>query len=215
LRAEAVEAARGADVAVLFPGLPASYESEGFDGEHILLPESHVALLAAVAEVSSRVVVVLANGSTVRVSDWDDRAAAILEGWLLGQVGGGPIADLLFGRANPIGPGRRVSVVVPRSRTVRVRAWSHCRNGPEQPGAAQCAGRELGLGLPGVDDADQRGGGRGTAHQRMRIRWRLRMAAAQREVWTGNQLVGCWPSAPGWSCPRRRCRRCSPRSPRR
>jgi beta-glucosidase len=103
LRAEAVEAARGADVAVLFLGLPASEESEGFDREHIQLPASQTDLLAAVAGVNPRVVVVLANGSTVQVSDWDHHAAAILEAWLLGQAGGGAIADLLVGRANPSG----------------------------------------------------------------------------------------------------------------
>jgi beta-glucosidase len=103
LRAEAVEAARGADVAVLFLGLPASFESEGFDRDHILLPASQTALLAAVASVNPNVVVVLSNGSTVQVSDWSHHAAAILEGWLLGQAGGGAVADLLFGRANPSG----------------------------------------------------------------------------------------------------------------
>jgi beta-glucosidase len=103
LRAEAVEAARGADVAVLFLGLPASDESEGFDREHILLPAAQTELLAAVAQVNPRVVVVLANGSTVQVSGWGHHAAAILEGWLLGQAGGGAIADLLVGRANPSG----------------------------------------------------------------------------------------------------------------
>jgi beta-glucosidase len=103
LRAEAVEAARGADVAVLFLGLPARDESEGFDREHILLPAAQTALLAAVAEVNPRVVVVLANGSTVQLSGWGHHAAAILEGWLLGQAGGGAIADLLVGRANPSG----------------------------------------------------------------------------------------------------------------
>jgi beta-glucosidase len=110
LRAEAVEAARGADVAVLFLGLPASHESEGFDRRHILLPAAQTALLAAVAEVNPRVVVVLANGSTVQVSDWGHHAAAILEGWLLGQAGGGAIADLLAGRANPSG---RLAETVP------------------------------------------------------------------------------------------------------
>jgi beta-glucosidase len=53
--------------------------------------------------VNSNVVVVLSNGATVQVSDWSQHAAAILEGWLLGQAGGAAIADLLFGRANPSG----------------------------------------------------------------------------------------------------------------
>jgi beta-glucosidase len=103
LRADAVEAARGADVAVLFLGLPARDESEGFDRKHILLPAAQTELLAAVAEVNPHVVVVLANGSTVQVAGWGHHAAAILEGWLLGQAGGGAIADLLVGRANPSG----------------------------------------------------------------------------------------------------------------
>jgi beta-glucosidase len=103
LRAEAVAAAQDAEVAVLFLGLPASFESEGFDREHIRLPEDQVALLAAVAKVNPRVVVVLANGSAVQVSEWEQHAAAVLEGWLLGQAGGSAVADLLFGRVSPSG----------------------------------------------------------------------------------------------------------------
>ena len=48
-------------------------------------------------------VVVLANGGVVQVATWEQHARAILEGWLNGQAGGGAIADLLFGRANPCG----------------------------------------------------------------------------------------------------------------
>ncbi|MHA6622761.1 glycoside hydrolase family 3 C-terminal domain-containing protein [Pseudonocardia sp. DLS-67] len=110
LRAEAVEAARGADVAVLFLGLPACAESEGFDREHILLPAAQTELLEAVAQVNRRVVVVLSNGSTVQVAGWGHHAPAILEGWLLGQAGGGATADLLVGRANPSG---RLAETVP------------------------------------------------------------------------------------------------------
>lgn len=103
LRAEAVGLARTARTAVLFLGLPASHESEGFDRDHMDLPPSQVALLEAVAAVCSRVVVVLANGSAVTIAPWQHHAAAILEGWLGGQAGGGAIADLLFGVRNPSG----------------------------------------------------------------------------------------------------------------
>lgn len=103
LLAEAVAAASAADVAVLFIGLPASAESEGFDRTDIDLPAEHVELLHAVADANENLVVVLSNGSVVKVSDWDARARAILEGWLLGQAGGGAIADILFGIANPSG----------------------------------------------------------------------------------------------------------------
>lgn len=110
LVAEAVEAARGAEVAVLFLGLPASWESEGYDREHLDLPSGQVALLEAVREVSDRVVVVLSNGSAVVVDAWQHAADALLEGWLLGQAGGSATADLLYGAVSPSG---RLAETVP------------------------------------------------------------------------------------------------------
>ncbi|GAA4186397.1 glycoside hydrolase family 3 C-terminal domain-containing protein [Gryllotalpicola kribbensis] len=103
LVAEAVEAARTAEVALVFLGLPPSYESEGYDREHMELPAQQLALLEAVAAVNENVVVVLSNGSAVTVSGWEGRAKAILEGWLLGQAGGSATAALLLGEANPSG----------------------------------------------------------------------------------------------------------------
>ncbi len=100
---EAVAAAAAAEVAVLFLGLPAADESEGFDREHIDLPASQLALLEAVAAVQPEIVVVLANGGVVEVSSWQQHAGAILEGWLLGQAGGGAVADVLYGVVNPSG----------------------------------------------------------------------------------------------------------------
>ena len=110
LLAEAVGTATGADTVVLFLGLPASFESEGYDRDHIDLPAEQLAVLDAVAAVNDRVVVVLANGSVVGVADWERHAGAILEGWLGGQAGGGAIADLLLGVANPSG---RLTETVP------------------------------------------------------------------------------------------------------
>ncbi|GAA4983677.1 glycoside hydrolase family 3 C-terminal domain-containing protein [Yinghuangia aomiensis] len=103
LLSAAVAAAGRADVAVLFLGLSEGVESEGHDRTDIELPADQRRLLEAVAEVNSRVVVVLANGGVVDVASWEGHAAAVLEGWLTGQAGGGAIADLLFGRANPCG----------------------------------------------------------------------------------------------------------------
>ncbi|MDJ0104873.1 glycoside hydrolase family 3 C-terminal domain-containing protein [Rhodococcus erythropolis] len=100
---EAVRTAADADVVLLFLGLPASYESEGFDREHIELPEEQTALLEAVSSANRNVAVVLSNGSVVRLSGWADRVPAILESWLGGQAGGSATADLLFGLANPSG----------------------------------------------------------------------------------------------------------------
>ena len=103
LRAEAVEIATGADVVLLFLGLPPSFESEGFDRDHMDLPDEQVGLLEAVGAVTDRVVVVLANGGAVSTAPWQHHAGAILEGWLGGQAGGGAVVDVLVGDVNPSG----------------------------------------------------------------------------------------------------------------
>ncbi len=102
LRAEAVSVAAGADVAVVFLGLPAAEESEGFDREHLDLPAEQLAVLDAVLEVNPNVVVVLSNGGVVTLP-FVDRVPAIVESWLLGQAGGGAVADVLRGVVNPSG----------------------------------------------------------------------------------------------------------------
>lgn len=103
LLAEAVSAAEEAETAVVFLGLPDGADTEGSDRPHIALPDVQLRLLRAVAAVNRNVVVVLANGGVVQVATWEQHARAILEGWLNGQAGGGAVADLLFGRANPCG----------------------------------------------------------------------------------------------------------------
>ncbi|MGW0664136.1 beta-glucosidase [Streptodolium elevatio] len=103
LTAEAVRAAREAEVAVLFLGLPPTAESEGFDRTDFELPADQILLLEAVHQVNRRTVVVLSNGSAVSVAPWQAHAPALLEAWLGGQAGGPAVADLLFGLANPTG----------------------------------------------------------------------------------------------------------------
>ncbi|GAA1974714.1 glycoside hydrolase family 3 C-terminal domain-containing protein [Microbacterium pumilum] len=102
LRADAVALAADQEVAVLFLGLPARLESEGYDREDIDLPADQLELLDAVLEVNPNVVVVLSNGGVVALP-FADRVPAIVEGWLLGQAGGGAIADVLYGVVNPSG----------------------------------------------------------------------------------------------------------------
>ncbi|MGW4125707.1 glycoside hydrolase family 3 C-terminal domain-containing protein [Nocardia sp. NPDC004711] len=99
----AVTVAARADVAVVFAGLAEKDESEGFDRASIELPVEQVALIRAVAAVATRTVVVLSHGGVVSMEGWHDDVDAILDGWLLGQAGGGAIADLLFGVTAPSG----------------------------------------------------------------------------------------------------------------
>ncbi|WP_106401216.1 glycoside hydrolase family 3 C-terminal domain-containing protein [Actinocorallia populi] len=102
LIAEAVVAARAADVAVVMIGLPPSYESEGFDRTDLRLPAQHDELVAAVCAANPRTVVVLSNGAPV-LMPWKDLPAAILECYLGGQAGGGALVDVLYGDAEPGG----------------------------------------------------------------------------------------------------------------
>lgn len=102
LRAEAVAAAAGQDVALVFLGLTAPEESEGFDREHIDLADAQLRLLDAVAAVNPRTAVVLSNGAVVALP-FADRVPAIVEAWLLGQAGGSAIADVLTGAVAPSG----------------------------------------------------------------------------------------------------------------
>ncbi len=98
----AVEAAKQADVVVVFAGLPDSIESEGADRTNMKMPACQDALIEAVCEVNKNVVVVMHNGSPVEMP-WADRVAAVLEMYLGGQ-GVGEAADrLLYGEANPSG----------------------------------------------------------------------------------------------------------------
>ncbi|SDZ48037.1 glycoside hydrolase family 3 protein [Herbiconiux ginsengi] len=104
---EAVEAAREAEVAVLF--LAAPLESEGIDRKDLELPADQIALARAVLDANSNTIVVLARGGAVRVGTLGP-IPAILDGALLGQGIGRAIADVIFGITSPSG---RLSETVP------------------------------------------------------------------------------------------------------
>ncbi len=100
---DAVALATRSETVVLFVGLPEGDESEGYDRTHLDLPADQLQLVTAVTAANPRTVVVLTNGGVVSLEPWHDSSAAILETWLLGQAGGGAIADVLFGAVSPSG----------------------------------------------------------------------------------------------------------------
>ncbi|MBE3037708.1 MAG: glycoside hydrolase family 3 C-terminal domain-containing protein, partial [Chloroflexi bacterium] len=99
----AVKNARSADVALLYLALPDSKESEGYDRPDLDLTPQQVTLIKAVTAVQPKTVVILNNGAPVVMSEWIDGTAAVLEAWMMGQAGGGAIADVLYGKVNPCG----------------------------------------------------------------------------------------------------------------
>ena len=100
--AEAVAAAKNAKVAVIFAGLPDSYESEGYDRTHMHMPACQNAVIEAVAEANPNTVVVLHNGSPVEMP-WLPKVKAVLEAYLGGQAVGLATVQILFGDVNPSG----------------------------------------------------------------------------------------------------------------
>ncbi|MFB7559689.1 glycoside hydrolase family 3 C-terminal domain-containing protein [Streptomyces brevispora] len=100
--AEAVDAARAAEVAVVFVGTTEQSESEGHDRENLDLPEGQDALVRAVVRANPRTVVVVNSGGPVALP-WHTRVPALLLAWFPGQEAGDALADVLFGRAEPGG----------------------------------------------------------------------------------------------------------------
>ena len=102
LRAQAIEAAREAETAVIFAGLPDAYETEGADRENMELPEYQNRLIREIARVQKNVVVVLHGGAPMELP-WIDQAGAILCMYLGGERVGEAAVRLLFGEENPSG----------------------------------------------------------------------------------------------------------------
>ncbi len=102
LIAEAVEIASKVDVAVIYAGLPESYESEGYDRKHLAIPAGQVRLITEVCAVQKNVVVVLSNGAPIEMP-WLGGVKGVLECYLGGEAFGEAAADLLFGAVNPSG----------------------------------------------------------------------------------------------------------------
>jgi beta-glucosidase len=95
----AVEAAKAADVAVVFAIQP---NTEGDDTPDMSLPWGQDQLIDAVASANPNTIVVLETGNPIRMP-WADKVGAVLAAWYPGARGGQAIADILFGAVNPSG----------------------------------------------------------------------------------------------------------------
>ena len=100
-RAAETLAARS-DVAIVVAGLPARYESEGFDRKLMVMPRGMRELIDRVCAANPSTVVVLQGGAPMEMP-WRDGPAAILLMYLSGCQGGGAAVDVLVGDVNPSG----------------------------------------------------------------------------------------------------------------
>lgn len=118
--AEAVDAAAGADVAVVVVGDQAGLfgrgtVGEGNDAQSLELPGVQRALVEALVATGTPVVMVLLTGRPYAIG-WaldgpGPRPAAVLQAFFPGEGGGLAVADVLTGRVNPSG---RLPVSLPR-----------------------------------------------------------------------------------------------------
>jgi beta-glucosidase len=108
---DAVEAARGADAAVVVVGLNAEWETEGHDRVGYGFPGRQDELVRRVAAANPRTVVVVNAGGPIDLP-WLDEVPAAVMAWYPGEAFGEALADVIFGTADP---GGRLPVTFPTS----------------------------------------------------------------------------------------------------
>ena len=112
--AEAVRAAKGADVAIVVVGESQhtnATDGEGHDVASLDLSGTQEELIQAVFETGTPTVVVLINGRPLSTRWTSEHVPALVEAWEPGERGGEAVADVLFGNYNPTG---RLAISVPR-----------------------------------------------------------------------------------------------------
>jgi beta-glucosidase len=115
---KAIDAAKGAEVAVVVVGENTRYsDNGGSDGEGrdiatLDLTGLQEDLVKAVMATRTPTVLVLINGRPLSIRWEAEHVPAILEAWNPGERGGEAVADVLFGDYNPSG---RLAITIPRS----------------------------------------------------------------------------------------------------
>ena len=103
LLAQAVKAAKGADLVIFFAGDNREVETEGSDRKSITLPSGQDELAIALAKANKRLVTVVVSGGQVDISTVNDVSAALLASWFNGSMGGQALAEVLTGKVSPSG----------------------------------------------------------------------------------------------------------------
>jgi beta-glucosidase len=100
---KAVDAARGADAAIVCVGTDGTIEREGRDRTTLALPGNQEQLVAAVQAANPHTIVVLINAGPLMIPWIADHVPAIVAAWWSGEGQGQAVADVLLGRVNPGG----------------------------------------------------------------------------------------------------------------
>ena len=103
LMAQAVKAAKKADLVIFFAGDNREVETEGSDRKSIALPSGQDELAVALAKANKQLVTVIVSGGPVDISTVDKVSAALLVSWFNGSMGGQALAEVLTGSVSPSG----------------------------------------------------------------------------------------------------------------
>ena len=103
LMAEAVKAAKQADLVIFFAGNNREVETEGSDRKTITLPSGQDELAAALAKANQRLVTVVVSGGPVDISTVNEVSGALVASWFNGSMGGQALAEVLTGEISPSG----------------------------------------------------------------------------------------------------------------
>ena len=103
LMAEAVTAAKKADLVIFFAGDNREVETEGSDRKSITLPSGQDELAAALAKANQRLVTIVVSGGPVDISTVNKVSGALLASWFNGSMGGQALAEVLTGKVSPSG----------------------------------------------------------------------------------------------------------------
>jgi beta-glucosidase len=144
--ADAVDAARNSDVALLFVGEEQILSGEAHSRAFLNLPGAQEALIDTVAATGKPVILVIMAGRPLTFHDVAQKARAILYAWHPGTMGGRAIADILFGDVVPSG---KTTISFPRTVGQIPIYYAHMNTGrPPSPDE---------LGIPTGNPVDPKG----------------------------------------------------------
>jgi beta-glucosidase len=113
LIAEAVFAAKNAEVAIIYCGWTHGYDysvwndntfdAEAVDKPSLMMPFEQDKLITAVLAANPKTIVVLIGGGAIDMNQWIAKTPAIIQGWYPGMEGGNALAKVIFGDVNPSG----------------------------------------------------------------------------------------------------------------
>ena len=110
--AAALKIAKAADLTILVIGEDFDLSGEARSRSSLELPPSQMELARSILALGRPVVVVLANGRPLAITELAETAPAIVETWMLGVESGNAVADVLFGKYSPAG---RLPAAFPRA----------------------------------------------------------------------------------------------------